>query len=164
MLLAPWCPRLLSPHIVPGRHTYCPPAPMSHETATFLPAQPFSPVATTLGMNVTIYGRGTRQHLPWTCPPLEMVPLAKQTGQSSRGPGSFHCFASSGCSDKATGWSRIQRLRPERRVNPLTLEGRLSKGLGHRDKAGRNDNISGYYTFGIYCRSIMESPSAGSSP
>lgn len=80
----PWCPRLLSPHIVPGRHTYYPPAPMSHKTATLLPAQPFSPVATTPGMNVTIYGRGTRQHLPWTCLPLEMVPLAKQTGQSSR--------------------------------------------------------------------------------
>lgn len=72
---------------------------MSHETATLLPAQPFSPVATTLGMSATIYGRGTRQHLPWAQRPLEMVPLAKQTGQSSR-PGSFHCFASGDCEDK----------------------------------------------------------------
>lgn len=48
---------------MPGRHTYCPPAPMSHEAAALLPALPFSPIATTLGVNVTIYGKGTGQAL-----------------------------------------------------------------------------------------------------
>lgn len=48
---------------MPGRHTYCPPAPVSHEAAALLPALPFSPIATTLGVNVTIYGKGTGQAL-----------------------------------------------------------------------------------------------------
>lgn len=113
LLPAPWCPEtLLSPCTAPRKHTYHPPAPMSHRTATMLPGLPalhFPPIATKPRENLVVCGRGTRQRSSAACLPLRLCHWTTSWVEA-QGPGGFLWFSLGGREKREWGEPRIQGL------------------------------------------------------